>query len=136
MLLPDQLHLQSFPNNDLVGHFIQLKARVVRITEPKLCEKRREYVCSKCANEIIVDAEYVRSYIFDPPRQCDQCKGKIHQLSSGPKAAYCSDYQEIRVQVRTNAKIVHYVNLIFYYNFAIIGIKHREYAPSIAMCYA
>lgn len=99
---PDPRYKQAFPNNDQIGKFVQIKANVVRITQHKLLEKKREYICSKCSGEVLSEAKYERTYIFEPPRSCPSgsCNGNMHQKSIKPKAEYCVDFQEIKVQVK------------------------------------
>lgn len=99
---PDPRYKLPFPNNDQIGKFVQLKVNVVRITQQKLFEQKREYCCSKCHETILVEAKYERMYVFDPPRSCANaptCKGQMHQKNLKPKAEYCLDFQEIKVQV-------------------------------------
>lgn len=102
---PDVRYKKPFPNNDQIGDFVQIKANVVRIGQPKLFEKKREYICSKCNGEVLIEAEYARSYVFEPPKSCATCKGGMHQKNLKPKAEYCMDYQEIKVQVTTNISV-------------------------------
>lgn len=118
---PDPRYKLPFPNNDQIGQFVQLKVNVVRITQAKLFEQKREYVCSKCHDTILVEAQYERMYIFDPPRYCANsltCKGQLHQKHTKPMAEHCLDFQEIKVQVGNGTvgrnEIVIEIILLFY----------------------
>lgn len=99
--LPDPRYTQPFPTNEQLGQFVQIKANVVRITQSKLLEQKREYTCTKCSAGVLVEAKYGEMYIFDPPKTCptDVCKGSMHQKGTKPKAEYCLDFQEIKIQV-------------------------------------
>ncbi|XP_055635308.1 DNA helicase MCM9-like [Toxorhynchites rutilus septentrionalis] len=92
-----------FPSNDNVGQFMQIKGSVIRMTQARFLEFKREYVCSRCKMEFRIEAEYEKNYVFDPPRSCPLatqtgCKGIPHQKSAQPQADYCRDFQEIRIQ--------------------------------------
>lgn len=107
---PDPRYKPRFPGNDQIGQFVQLKANVVRITQPKLFERKREYACSKCKETILVEAKYERMYVFEPPRCSDgTCKGTMYQAHSKPLPQFCLDFQEIRIQVRNNCSCRHFV---------------------------
>lgn len=125
---PDPRYKQPFPTNDHIGQFIQLKANVVRITPPKLCELKREYGCAKCSTQIIVENEYLRSYIFDPPRACASCGGSLRQLETRPKAEFCIDYQEIRVQVGVH-RLKKKLKLIFFFFFYRKWTQRKTFQP-------
>ncbi|XP_065095373.1 DNA helicase MCM9-like [Ochlerotatus camptorhynchus] len=93
----------AFPNNDNVGQFLQVKGSIIRMTQARFLEFKREYTCSRCKNDFILEAQYEKSYVFDPPRACPLagetgCKGIPHQKSAQPQPDYCRDYQEIRIQ--------------------------------------
>lgn len=98
---PDPRYKPPFPNNSQIGKFVQIKVNVVRITQPKLLERKREYICTKCQEVNLVEAKYERMYLFDPPRSCTMgdCKGTMHQKHVKPQAEYCLDFQEIKVNV-------------------------------------
>lgn len=100
--LPGDLSDITFPNNDQIGKFVQIKGNVVRITQTRLLEIKREYTCSKCKNTEIVSAEYNRLYVIEPPKCCKNsskgCKGILYPTQSLPKPEFCIDYQEIRIQ--------------------------------------
>lgn len=93
----------AFPTHDQVGNFVQVKGNVVRMTQAKLLECRREYVCGRCKRSVMVEAEYSKMYVIEAPRSCSnpegKCKGAPYQRSAQPDAAHCIDFQEIRLQV-------------------------------------
>lgn len=87
-----------FPSNDNVGQFMQVKGSVIRMTQTRFLEFKREYVCSRCKKEFVIEAEYEKSYVFDPPRTCPVaaetgCKGIPQQKSAQPQADFCRDFQ-------------------------------------------
>ncbi|XP_062565560.1 DNA helicase MCM9-like [Armigeres subalbatus] len=93
----------AFPNNDNVGQFLQVKGSVIRMTQARFLEFKREYICSRCKKDFVLEAKYEKSYVFDPPRACPLasetgCKGVPHQKSAQPQPDHCRDYQEIRIQ--------------------------------------
>lgn len=90
-----------FPNNDQVGLFRDVKGTVVRMSQVKLLETKRDFICSKCGTVIEIIADYGLMYRFDVPKNCtiDDCKGNIHQKDVEPNPNYCVNYQELKVQV-------------------------------------
>lgn len=89
-----------FPNANHIGQFVEVKGNIVRMSQGKLLERRREYICSKCKDVIVVEAEYIRMYAFEPPRHCSNqgCKGTVHQKNAQPLQQFCIDYQEAKIQ--------------------------------------
>lgn len=90
-----------FPNYSQIGQFRQIRANVVRMTQARLLEERRNFVCARCKHAITIDADYSLMYRFDVPRSCEQggCNGSLQQQSETPEAEHCVSYQELRVQV-------------------------------------
>ncbi|XP_053690833.1 DNA helicase MCM9-like [Sabethes cyaneus] len=93
----------TYPGNDQVGQFLQVKGTVSRMTQARPLEYKRQYVCSRCKNEIVLEALYEESYVFNPPSGCplaneSGCKGYLQQKSAQPQPDYCQDYQEVRIQ--------------------------------------
>ncbi|XP_035774534.1 DNA helicase MCM9-like [Anopheles albimanus] len=94
---------QAYPSNDHVGQFLQVKGSVIRMTSPRFLEYKREYACTRCKCKVLLEAEYCRSYVFDPPSACPAakesgCRGHLQAVSAQPQPEYCRDYQEIRIQ--------------------------------------
>lgn len=91
-----------FPNNDQVGLFRDVKGTVVRMSQLKLLEVKRDFVCSKCETVLQIEADYGLMYRFDVPKNCEKpdCKGNMHQKDAEPKPQYCVNYQELKVQAR------------------------------------
>lgn len=89
-----------FPNNDQVKLFRDVKGTVVRMSQVKLLEVKRDFICSKCATVIEIDADYGLMYRFDVPKNCPKsdCKGNMHQKDAEPNPHYCVNYQELKIQ--------------------------------------
>ncbi|ETN58380.1 DNA replication licensing factor MCM1 [Anopheles darlingi] len=69
----------------------------------QLQQYKREYTCTRCKCKMLLEAEYGRSYVFDPPGACPAakdsgCRGHLQPVSAQPQPEYCRDYQEIRIQ--------------------------------------
>lgn len=108
-------YLRVFPNHEQVARFVQVKGNVVRMTQAKLLECAREYVCGKCGAERLVRAEYAKMYVIEAPRGCvasresggggrgaegdGGCRGTMYPKQAQPAAEHCVDFQEIRIQV-------------------------------------
>ncbi|XP_055550727.1 DNA helicase MCM9-like [Wyeomyia smithii] len=93
----------SYPGNDQVGQFLQVKGTVSRMTQSRPLEFKRQYVCTRCKKEIELEALYEESYVFNPPNTCPLaneigCKGYLQQKSAQPQPDCCQDYQEVRIQ--------------------------------------
>lgn len=97
----DPRYKPIFPNNDQVGNFVQVKGNVVRMSQARLLEYKREYICSRCENSVVLEAQYTNMYVFEAPRHCanSACKGQMHQKYAQPQPKFCKDYQEIKIQV-------------------------------------
>lgn len=97
----DPRYKPVFPNSDHIGQFVQVKGNVVRMSQAKLLELKREYVCSKCNDSAVVETEYIKMYIFEPPRHCSNstCKGSMRPKHAEPQPKFCVDFQEIKIQV-------------------------------------
>lgn len=95
-------HQQCYPNsttNHRPGSFIELQGTVVRMTQAKLLELRREYVCNRCKRSQCVRADYTRMFAIDPARSCSvTCRGTMQPVQVKPQPQHCIDYQEIRIQ--------------------------------------
>lgn len=98
----------AYPTNDQAGRFVQVRGSVVRMTQAKLLEFRREYVCSRCKRSVLAVADYARMYAIEPPTGgCPGaataaggggCTGTLYQRSAQLVAEHCVDVQEICVQ--------------------------------------
>lgn len=91
-----------FPNDNQVGLFRDIKGTVVRMSQLKLLEVKRNFICSKCETVLQIVADYSLMYRFDVPKNCEKpdCKGNMHQKDAEPQPQYCVNYQELKVQVR------------------------------------
>lgn len=100
---PDPRFKLPFPNSDQIGLFREVKGTVVRMSQMKLLELKREFVCSKCREIVEVEADYSLMYRFEVPKSCSvsECKGNMHQKNVDPLPDYCVNYQELKVQVKS-----------------------------------
>lgn len=98
---PDPRFKLPFPNNDQIGQFREVKGTVVRMTQVKLLEMKREFTCSKCNTTIEIEADYSLMYRFDVPKNCTkaECKGALHQKHVEPLPQFCVNFQELKIQV-------------------------------------
>lgn len=102
---PDPRYKLPFPNHDQIGMFRDVKGTVVRMSQVKLLEIKREFICSKCHVTIEVEADYSLMYRFDVPKCTKvECKGTMHQKSLEPLPQYCVNYQELKIQVSLDKK--------------------------------
>lgn len=99
----DARYKQSFPGNDQIDQFVEVKGNVVRMSQAKLLELKREYECNRCSKTTVIEADYVRSYAFEPPKHCAAatCKGMMRPKHEQPLPKYCIEYQEIKIQELT-----------------------------------
>ncbi|XP_058172565.1 DNA helicase MCM9-like [Anopheles ziemanni] len=102
-LTPSELRRAAYPSNDNVGQFLQVKGSVIRMTSSRFLEYKREYSCTRCKRTVLHEAEYSKSYVFDPPGPCPSaretgCRGQLQPVSVQPLPEHCRDYQEIRIQ--------------------------------------
>lgn len=99
---PDPRFKQPFPNHDQIGQFREVKGTVVRLSQVKLLEVKREFICSKCKAALEIEADYSLMYRFDVPKNCTkaECKGTLNQKSVEPLPQYCVNFQELKIQVK------------------------------------
>lgn len=106
----DQGYRTQFPTNEHAGDFVQIKGNVVRMTQIKCLEYKRDYECPRCKKIITIQGEYHKFFVIEPPRTCRQndesssCRGVPKQKSLQPNPEYCMDVQEIRVQELVSEK--------------------------------
>lgn len=88
------------PNAEDVGKFLQVKGNIVRMTKTRLLELKREFICSKCKQKVVIMAEYSKMFVIEGFKTCktDFCKGMLFPVQANPKPEFCIDYQEVRVQ--------------------------------------
>ncbi|XP_058451292.1 DNA helicase MCM9-like isoform X2 [Malaya genurostris] len=142
------VHNVAFPNNDHVGHFLQVKGRVFRMSQANFLEFKREYVCNRCRHEFTIEAQYEQSYVFDVPRSCPMaletgCKGFPEQKSAQPHTDYCRHSQEVRIQEIQSDKNIPTMLVITLENdlvdscqpgdcVTIVGTVERRWRPLVA----
>lgn len=104
---PDPRFKLPFPNHDQIGLFREVKGTVVRMTQTKCLEVKRDFVCSKCDTIVTANADYCLMYQFEVPKNCMKadCKGNVHQKQIRPPPQYCVQYQELKVQVNEPNKL-------------------------------
>ncbi|CAG9760521.1 unnamed protein product [Ceutorhynchus assimilis] len=101
--LPPWPHVSRyiFPGNEDANKFLQLNGVVVRMAARKLLVFQRNYVCSKCKYQIIVEAQCDKRYIIKKPKECtnpEGCKGKNFIDFEELDRDNYKDFQEIRIQ--------------------------------------
>lgn len=128
---PDPRYKLPFPNYSQIGQFREIRGNVIRMSQMKLLELKRDFVCSQCKQILTIDADYSLMYRFDAPRNCekDGCKGQIYQKSQEPLPEYCVYYQELKVQVihsmiYDNCERVNTNHFLM--NLNVIGLGQRE----------
>lgn len=67
---PPQDPQLSFPNHSQIGLYRQVNGTVIRISQAKLLEVKRDFTCSNCSTTITVDADFFLKYQFDVPKSC------------------------------------------------------------------
>ncbi|CAH2266102.1 jg11106 [Pararge aegeria aegeria] len=65
-----ELHRTVFPKNVDLGCFLKVTGTVVRVTQAKMLEYQRKYVCMKCKFENSVEADFENRYILKAPSKC------------------------------------------------------------------
>lgn len=100
--IPDPRFKQPFPNHDQIGQFREVKGTVVRMSEVKLLEVKRELKCLRCNTKLEIEADYSLMYRFDVPKKCTKakCKGVFRSNHSEPTSEYCINFQELKIQVK------------------------------------
>lgn len=101
----DSRYKQSFPGYDQIDQFIEVKGNVVRMSQAKLLELKREYICSRCSKSQVIQGIYIQMYAFEMPKDCSvtNCKGKMYAKDDKPVPKYSIDYQEIKIQEPTGS---------------------------------
>ncbi|XP_022825987.1 DNA helicase MCM9-like [Spodoptera litura] len=101
-----ELHRTVFPKNVDLGCFLKVTGTVVRVTQSKMLEYQRKYVCMKCKYENCVEAEFENRYILRPPSKCGNdikaCKSSTFSQVPLVSREHCKDYQEIKIQEQVN----------------------------------
>ncbi|XP_022123387.2 DNA helicase MCM9 [Pieris rapae] len=101
-----ELHRTVFPKNVDLGCFLKVNGTVVRVTQAKMLEYQRKYVCVKCKYENILEADFENRYILKAPTKCGntetRCKCSTFTQVNLVSREYCKDYQEIKIQEQVN----------------------------------
>nr|XP_026485397.1 DNA helicase MCM9-like [Vanessa tameamea] len=101
-----ELHRTIFPKNVDLGCFLKVTGTVVRVTQAKMLEYQRKYVCMKCKYENTVEADFEYRYILKAPSKCGntetRCKCSTFTQINLVSREHCKDYQEIKIQEQVN----------------------------------
>ncbi|XP_050349319.1 DNA helicase MCM9-like [Nymphalis io] len=101
-----ELHRTIFPKNVDLGCFVKVTGTVVRVTQAKMLEYQRIYVCMKCKYENSVEADFEYRYILKAPSKCGntetRCKCSTFTQVNLVSREHCKDYQEIKIQEQVN----------------------------------
>ncbi|XP_023933953.2 DNA helicase MCM9 [Bicyclus anynana] len=98
-----ELHRTVFPKNVDIGCFLKVTGTVVRVTQTKMLEYQRKYICMKCKFENLVEADFENRYILKAPTKCLNCnKSSTLTAVNLVSREYCKDYQEIKIQEQVN----------------------------------
>ncbi|KAI8420817.1 hypothetical protein MSG28_008018 [Choristoneura fumiferana] len=101
-----ELHRMVFPKNVDLGCFLKVTGTIVRVTQAKMLEYQRKYVCVKCKYENSIQAEFEHRYILKAPTKCGndetRCKSSTFTQVNLVSREHCKDYQEIKIQEQVN----------------------------------
>ncbi|XP_048000023.1 DNA helicase MCM9-like [Leguminivora glycinivorella] len=101
-----ELHRTIFPKNVDLGCFLKVTGTIVRVTQAKMLEYQRKYVCVKCKFENCVQAEFEHRYVLKAPSRCGndeaRCKSSTFTQVNLVSREHCKDYQEIKIQEQVN----------------------------------
>ncbi|CAK1579457.1 unnamed protein product [Parnassius mnemosyne] len=101
-----ELHRTVFPKNVDMGCFLKVSGTVVRVTQTKMLEYQRKYVCMKCKYENCVEADFENRYILKAPSKCGnmeiRCRCSTFTQINLVSREHCRDYQEIKIQEQVN----------------------------------
>lgn len=104
-----ELHRTIFPKNVDLGCFLKVTGTIVRVTQAKMLEYQRKYVCVKCKFENCVQAEFEHRYVLKAPSRCGnnqvnkaRCTSSTFTQVNLVSREYCKDYQEIKIQEQVN----------------------------------
>ncbi len=95
----------GLPRSQDVGQLVQLRGTVVRAVQPRMLEKTKRLICSRCGGTCEADADYSQFYRLQRPAVCPVgagCKGTYFNLAAKPEdknnADTCVDFQEVKIQ--------------------------------------
>ncbi|XP_037039229.1 probable DNA helicase MCM9 isoform X2 [Bradysia coprophila] len=95
----------SFPSNDDVGKFVQIRGTVLRTTQPKFLEYKTVYICGRCKNTITIEGDYGKYYIVAPPNKCPNgCTGRPYSDTTNAVNKNFITYQEIKIMEAVSKK--------------------------------
>nr|XP_034828830.1 DNA helicase MCM9 [Maniola hyperantus] len=101
-----ELHRTVFPKNIDLGCFLKVTGTTVRVTQAKMLEYQRKYICMKCKFENTIEANFENRYIIKAPTKCwnsnIRCKCSTFTQVNLVSREHCKDYQEIKIQEQVN----------------------------------
>lgn len=101
-----ELHRIQFPKNIDMGCFLKVSGTVVRMTQSKMLEYRKQFICAHCEYTNLVVGEYEQRYILRAPAKCGnpdtQCRSMTFNQVMQISKEDCKDYQEIKIQEQMN----------------------------------
>ncbi|XP_048477653.1 DNA helicase MCM9 [Plutella xylostella] len=101
-----ELHRTIFPKNVDLGCFLKVTGTIVRVTQAKMLEYKRTYVCVKCKHKNIIEADFDHRYVLKAPTKCvneeKKCKCTTFTQVNMVSREHCKDYQEIKIQEQIN----------------------------------
>lgn len=99
----------------------------MRVTQSKMLEYKRKYICVKCKYETEMEADFENRYILKAPGKCrnedTRCKSSTFTQVHLVSREHCKDYQEIKIQVSNAVPfkimqyvvvMIHWLNIFFY----------------------
>ncbi|XP_065578963.1 DNA helicase MCM9-like isoform X2 [Artemia franciscana] len=96
-----ELYRVTIPHTRDVGLFICLSGTVIRTTQPKMLEYRRNYQCVKCQYTFTLEADFEQHYVFQPPSKCEgpnSCNSTSFVSHGKTNPDSYKDYQEVKLQ--------------------------------------
>ncbi|KAJ6633293.1 DNA helicase MCM9 [Pseudolycoriella hygida] len=95
----------TFPTDDDIGKFVQVKGTVLRATQPKFLQYKTDFICGHCKSSITIEGEYAKNYVIVPPNSCiNGCKGRPYLDETNVVNENFITYQEIKVMEAISKK--------------------------------
>jgi len=106
-LLPD-FCLPSVPQGSDAGSLLEMQGTVVRTTLPRMLERSKHLLCSKCRFSVLAHADYDQFFRLSKPTSCPKgCSGSQWSPATTntdvSNPLLCGDVQEVKVQERCTA---------------------------------
>lgn len=92
-----EVHRSTIPRLKDHGQFLCIQGTIIKTTQARILEYKREYKCNKCAHEFTVHADYDQYYAIEVPPQCpnpnSRCKSTAFQPVEKNVPLYRRDFQ-------------------------------------------